>query len=427
MATKASKLSTEELLSSPKITPGIEKEILGRLDFSRIQPTYCEKVCKLKCKKHELAQVVHTECDVLIIQDHLALPGKFDRRPNQQEDKLMEITTAICRNAGFSGLTYRVLTLLKCAPSNADFIGNKPPKQSTLMKCAPYLWAEITAAKPKVIISTSTACTKALGLAGCSNKNDRGKVIQSQFGPIVISQHPRILTYIRQNAVNASSGYWSADFYGVILRDFIKAARIARGELRVLPLADGIGAALEHNIVICRSTKQVLQYTSEILSLPENTLVSWDIETTGLSGWKKDARLLCTQFGFRRPGSSSYTSVVIPLWHRCNTTVDVEIAWDQCKLILEGPTKKIGWNVKFDRVYTAASTGVLAQNIVLDGLLAYHMMDSGINGCYSLKSATVDFMPESGLAGYEDQLPKLTKKVAEGDFDDEDETLEETE
>lgn len=427
MATKLSKLSLEELYALPKITPATEREILKREDFSKISPSYCEKVCRMKCKQYKQARMSHTECDVLIIQDHYAPAGKFDRREGQQEDKMMEITQQMCREAGFNGLTYRVLTLLKCGPNDRDFIRNKPPTQTTLLKCAPYLWHEISSAKPKVIVSTSTACTKALGLSKNSNVGDRGKVLKSQFGPVVITQHPRILTYIRQNAVNASSGYWSADFYGVIFRDLQKAARIARGDLIVPDQSASITRVLEENIRICESLEEVASYVNTILNLPENTLVSWDIETTGFSGWSPTAKLLCTQFAYRRPGDTDYTSVVIPLWHRMNTAYDPDEAWKLVVPILTGKTKKIGWNVKFDRVYTAACTGVLAQNIVIDGLLAYHMMDSGINGCYSLKAAVGDFMPDSGLAGYEDKLPKLTKKKAEDGDMAEDESDEVTE
>lgn len=415
MATKLSKLSLKELYELPKITPAVEKQILLQEDFSRIQPNYCEKVCRLKCKAYNHARLSHTDCDVLIVQDHRAPAGKFDRREGQAEDKMMEIVASMCREAGFNGLTYRVVTLLKCGPNDKDFIRNKPPTQTTLLKCAPYLWAEIDAAKPKVIVSTSTACTKALGLAKNSNVGDRGKVLASEFGPVVVTQHPRILTYIRQNAVNASSGYWSADFYGVILRDLMKAAKIARGELPVPDLSESIERVLAENIKICPSLEDVAFYVNEILSLPENTLVSWDIETTGFSGWSPTAKLLCVQFGYRKPGDEDYTSVVIPLWHRMNTAYDADAAWQLVIPILTGKTKKIGWNIKFDRVYTAACTGVLAQNIVLDGLLAYHMLDSGINGCYSLKAAVVDFLPETGLAGYEDRLPKLTRKKADED------------
>ena len=421
MATRLSKLTLPELYELPKMTPGVIKAILQQEDFSRVQPNYCDKVCKLNCKRYTQAQLHHNEVDIVIVQDYSALPGKFDRREGQQEDKIMQITDHILRSAGVSGLTYRVLTLLKCPSSARDFPKGRPPTMTTLLKCAPYLHEELRRIKPKVILSTSTACTKALGLAKYSNTGDRGKIVPSDFGVVVITQHPRILTYIRQNAINASSGYWSADFYGVIKRDFEKAVKYARGELGLKLQADGVRDLLQYSIKICRSIEEVKHYTDEILSLPANSLVSWDIETTGFSGWAPDAKLLCTQFAYRRTPQEDYTSVVIPLWHRMNNAYDPDKAWEMVAPILTGPTKLIGWNVKFDRVYTAAATGVLAQNIVMDGLLAYHMLDSGINGCYSLKSAVTDFMPESGLAGYEDSLPKLTRKRADdgsGDVDD---------
>lgn len=410
MATRISKLTLPELYELPKMTPAVTKAITLQEDFSRIQDNYCEKVCKLNCKNQRLAQLHHNPVDIVVVQDYSALPGKFDRRDGQQEEKMMQITDHILRAAGVSGLSYRVLTLLKCPPSPRDFPRGRPPTQTTLLKCAPYLHEELRRIKPKVILSTSTACTKALGLAKHSNTGDRGKIVSSEFGTVVITQHPRILTYIRQNAVNASSGYWSADFYGVIRRDFEKAVGMARGSLSTTSLEEGVKRCLSNSIHICQSLEEVKHYTDEILALGPNALVSWDIETTGFSGWAPDAKLLCTQFAYRRAPGEDYTSVVIPLWHRMNKAYDPDRAWAMVVPILTGPTKLGGWHVKFDRVYTAAATGVLAQNIVMDGLLAYHMLDSGINGCYSLKSAVTDFMPESGLAGYEDSLPKLTRK-----------------
>lgn len=420
MATKIDKLELHQLYALPKITPAVEKRIRVLEKFDSISPDYCESVCKLNCKSYKRVQLNKGECDILIVQEHIALDGKFDRKVGQQEEKIQQIIASMCRAAGFSGLTFRVVSLLKCRVETADLTKNKPPPYTKMSKCAPYLYSEIKNLKPKVIISTSTACTKALGLTKSSNTGDRGRILQSEFGPVVVTQHPKILTYIRQNAVNASSGYWSADFYGVILRDFQKAAAIARGTLTYRSLDDSIAEVLKQNIRICRTLADVDKYTQEILSLPDNYLVSWDIETTGFSGWAPDAKVLCVQFGYRKPGDSDYTSVVIPLWHRENNAYNPDEAWAKVTPILLGKTKKIGWNIKFDRVYTAACTGVYAQNIVLDGLLAYHMLDSGINGCYSLKAGVGDFIPETFLAGYEDKLPKLTKKKPnDGDMEEE--------
>jgi hypothetical protein len=55
----------------------------------------------------------------------------------------------------------------------------------------------------------------------------------------------------------------------------------------------------------------------------------------------------------------------------------------------------------------------------MDGLLATHLLDSGANGTFSLKAAVSDFMPESGLQGYEDLLPKIGSRMPETeDFKD---------
>lgn len=420
---KLSQLPLQDLYEK-KITASVEAEILKKEDFSKgIVPIYCKKVCRLKCKRHEKVNLLDSrlcgEVDVLVIQDHDAPSGQYDRFLGQQEQIQSNIRNLLFERSGLKGLNVQTVNLLKCAVNEVDFPNGKSPTATVQLKCRPYLYEEIKRVKPKVIISSTTTITKALGLKNHSNKDHRGHVVPSMFGiPVVISLHTKILTMIRQTAQGAS-GMWSADYFEVIRRDWEKAARVARGELKVPPLEEAVRQVKTKHIHICRSIEEVKHYTDQILGLPETCLVSWDIETTGLDGWHPDAKLLCSQFGFKPPGQSHYQSVVIPLWHRENHAYDPDEAWPYVRDILLSDVKKIGWNVKFDLVYTAAATGVRARNIEFDGLLALHMLDSGANGTYSLKSAVSDFMPESGLQGYEDLLPGLTKTKKTSEDDEE--------
>lgn len=386
-----------------KITPSVEVAILQKEDFSKIAPNYCEAVCKLKCKTPEKVRLINGQVDILIVQDHAAPNGKFDRREGAQEQTQRSIVDFVCKQAGFQGLTYRLVSLLKCAPTEADFPKGKAPTSTTISKCKPYLYEEITRSNPKVIISLSTAVTKVLGHKKHSNTGNRGEIVN---GNTVITLHPRVLSMIRQNA---SGKMWSANYMEVIVNDFRKAAAIARGELVVKPLLVGLDEQRK-NIMVCRSLKDVQDMVDLIGSLPENAVISFDTETTGLSGLDENAKLLCIQFGFRDPVTKKIVAYVVPLWHRDNSMYNPNIAWKLVIPLLVSPNiKKVGHNVKFDILYIYFSTGVRCQGVEFDTMLMSHALDSGKQGCYSLKAAPWDWLPQLGIGGYEDLLPPLTK------------------
>lgn len=414
---KVSMLPLNELYARPKITASVEAAILAKEDFSKISPTYCETVCKLKCKDAKSVRLLNTEVDILVIQDHEAMNGKFDKREGQQEAKMKSLIEFVAKQADFAGLTYRVTSLLKCKPTEQDFPRGKAPTATTLMKCKPYLWQEIKNSKPKVIISLSTAVTKALGLKKHSNSGNRGEIVESEYGPVVLTIHPRALTMIRQNA---SGAFWSADFTGIIIRDFQKAAQIAKGELVPVSLGKGIEMALER-IEIAKNIDDVRRFMDTLNALPPQSLVSFDTETTGLDGMAEDAKVLCIQFGWRDPETRVIRAAVIPLWHRENKAYNPDEAWEIVHPFLTGTRGKVAHNGKFDILYIYHTTGIRVRNLKFDTMLLLHSIDSGTQGCYGLKTAVTDYMPESGLSGYETLLPKLTR------IKDDDEITEEEE
>ena len=399
-------MSLDQLYALPKITPSVESAIFSKEDFSRIQPSYCEKVCKLSAKCTKDVRLLNQKVDILIIQDHQNPTGKFDKRENGQEVIQQSIINFICSKAGFNGLTYRIVNLLKCFPKEIDFPRGKAPRSSTLLKCKPYVLHEIEQCNPKVIISLSTLVTKLIGYPKHSNTNNRGQILDNR---VVLSLHPRILTMIRQNAVG-SSGMWGADYFEVIRRDFEKASRLVRGELVIPDLVESVKRVVTEHGFKCRSIEDVQTVIDEISSLPENRLVSFDLETNTLDGWEKTAKILCIQFAYKREGASDYKTVVIPLWHKDNTWLNPEEAWKLIVPVLVGPIPKTGWNIKFDMTFIHATKNVKVQNVVFDGLLLNHALDSGVQGTYGLKVAVSDFIPESGLTGYEQLLPPLSRK-----------------
>jgi uracil-DNA glycosylase family 4 len=410
-------------LYAKKITKSVEVAIQSKEDFSKISTDYCSTICKLKCKQPSKVRLVGSEeIDILIIQDHSAPKGKYDRTDNGQEVIQRGIIEFICEKAGFNGLKYRITNLLKCAPTEIDFPKGKPPSITVLSKCKPYLLDEIRRSKPKIIISLSTAVTKALGYTKHSNTNNRGEVVDN----VLITLHPRVLSMIRQNA---SGAMWGNDYFNIIKKDFEKAARIARKQLTIGDLGEAIERQRK-NIMVCRSLDDVRSVVDTIVNLPDGYLVSVDTETTGLDPMSDTAKLLCIQFGWKNP-QGTYVAAVIPLWHRENKMYNASPAWQMLSPILMSKgIKKILHNAKFDILYIYHTTGIRMEGVEFDTMLMMHALDSGIQGCLSLKTAVWDLCPDLGIGGYETLLPPLTKVKSIEDPDgevSEEEEIEEVE
>lgn len=421
---KASQLTLEELYSKPKITPSVEKQILIKSDFSQIDTQYCDKVCKLKCKAYDKVPLHAVEADVLIIQDHQAPRGKYDRRDGQQEEVQKSIINFMVRKAGLDAYRVRILNLLKCVPNAKDFPMGKSPTATTLLKCKPYLWEEIRKANPKVIISLGTATTKALGFKKLSNGRNRGWITTLGKGdfvdtlpdvPVVLTAHPRILSMIRQNA--QGSGMWGADYFNVIERDFIKAFDLVSGKYTLKDINETIQYYKENHITFCKSEEDVRRELAKIQALPPQAVISFDTETNTLDPLQVDAKLLTIQFGYRDPSSGQVKAVVIPLWHRKNDYYDAAAVWPDIASILSSDRGKVAHNGKFDILMIYWTTGCRVRNLKFDTMLLLHSISSGNQGCYGLKAATWDYLWQEGYAGYEDLLPALKDIEPEDDVE----------
>lgn len=417
MVTKVSKLTLEDLFEAPKKTPAVVRELINRLDFSVINPKYCDTICKLKCKSYKDVELLNEKVDILIIQEHRNPPGKFDRGPGEQDRIQDAIIDFICKQAEFGKLKYRIISLLKCAATEEDFPSGKPPTQTTMQKCSPYFRKEIEKASPKVILSLGTSVTKSLGLPKHSNTGNRGEITLSEYGPVVITLHPRILSFIRQNA-RGGGGMWGADYMKVIVNDFKKAVKVATGEFvpsKTL-LAETVEKIKNNQLRIARNIEDVRVFCNEILALPEEAVISFDTETTSLDPLDPNLKLLTIQFGWRDKAAGTIKAVVIPLYHRRNTGYDPNEAWGLVEPILTSARiKKVGHNVKYDILVIYWSKGVRVQGVIFDTLLMLHSIESGIQGCYGLKTACWDHLYDLGFAGYEEDLGDLSNlKPKEG-------------
>lgn len=399
----------EHVASTGKATPSVRKAIIAKDTFDAINPRYCKALCGL-CKSSQrpsTAQIHTSPVDVLVVQDFLAPDDRW-KSGDQMESIYRGILNSLAVKY-FQGLTFQVASAVKCRPGPDDLKSNTV-SISKARPCSAYLMREIELTKPKAIVVLGTNALKVMGLTMSSTSN-RGEIHMWGGVPVIITLHPKVTTMIRQTA---SGKMWGPDYLEVIDRDFHKAARLARGEFTVRDLDEAIEAAKEH-IWVTESLEEVQEACDLIRSLPDSQVISYDLEGTSLDPWSSDARILTAQFGFR--DGSNYRAIVIPLWHRDNHFYDADEAWPFLVPILLGQSPKVGHNLKFDILYTAVTRGVRLVNACFDTMLLLHALNSGLKGNYGLKRAVWDWMPESGLGGYEDKLPKLTK-LKPGDDED---------
>lgn len=385
----------DELYESEKITPGVKKYILLKEDFSKFSPRWCQKVCKVSDKKPPPDYILTpSPVDVLIVRDFFSLPDVRFKRPAEDVDRKLRNIYNFLRQTLPQGMTSAMTELVKCHTENPTDV----EKQTTMLGCSPYLKTEIAQYKPKVIISLATAVTKAMGL-NYSNSSDAGRIVDYQGTPVVLTLNPRILTMVRQNS---SGAFWGADFLTVIQKDYEKAGKIAKGELPVVTLEDGIKEAAKR-VKVARNLEEIKEFLKVVAS--SKAIVSFDIETTGLDPYAQDAVILCIQFGIKA-ADGDYDSYVIPIFHpRVPLPYSFKESWGLvAPLLLDENLKKVGHNVKFDCMYIAVTTGVRVKGIVFDTMLLIHSLNSGLQGMYSLKTNVGYWLPETGLRGYEDEL-----------------------
>lgn len=431
---KIADMPIDELYARPKITPAVVSAIMMKEDFSSVKERYCKYICNVPCQIKEPFRVClnNSETDILIIQDHMPYDEKFKNSEQLYSLHLRQVASMMFGKS--DGVSWRFANMMKCRPKVIIERGRvKKLTYTQKSKCSPYLLEEIRQAKPKVIVSTSSDVTKVLGIKKSNYKN-RGEIHYTSFEvdgeriPVVLTLHPHVLNMIRQNASGAMYG---PDFYGLIRMDFDKALRILNGEFIPVPeehLRDHVMAVAEVQVEVCRDLESVRHWMDFLKSLPPRTLISWDIESTSLDAWSDDARVLTMQFGYRDTGTGLITAIVIPLWHRDNHYYDPNDAWPLVADILTDPNiKKTGHNVKFDIVFTEVVTGIRIDGIEFDTMLLIHSWNSGIQGNYSLKTAVWDWLPESGLGGYENLLVYRgpdPASVADEDSDEDEEGSE---
>lgn len=412
---KLTDLPLDELYAR-KQTPKVIEAIQLKDSFEEINPRYCQVVCTIPPGEKDPESVdldvgdEGDDLDILVVSSCPPADDKY-RAGREIARQHREV------------LSY-ILTSIKVKPGRWDHaflskcpLGSGKRSATASRKCVPYLLAQIRRSNPKVIVATSAEVRAALKVK--STGKNRGAIHFASIGgreiPVVSTIHPALLSMIRQNS---SGDMWGSEYYSILKWDLTKARDISQGKLGNLRL--GAEAATrkaieDGDLIITRSLDEVATECGKILASVK--LVSWDIEATGLDPWHPNARVLCMQFGYRE--NDRVKAVVVPLWHRANLVYDANEAWMHVRKILESPDiVKVGHNMKFDLLYTSVVTGVRPAAAELDTMLLLHALNSGIQGNYGLKTAVWDYLWDTGLGGYEDEL-------GEGEDEDNEDTEDE--
>lgn len=437
MAKKLADLTVDELYDKPRITPTVEKVIKEKDDFSKPNHRYCGKVCRYCHKNMDIKSSLfpdallktqiefkkkpretESQIDLVILQDSWASKTKFqtglamDKVYNNILRQILEGVDPAFASSG----RWCVLSTLRCPPVLED----EKISDSDIKRCSPYVLSELERIKPKVILCLGSSSSKVLG-CNKSVYTNRGEIVNSRFGPVVHSIHPKSLVMLRQNA---SGAMWGPDYYSCLEIDVKKAVRIAKEEVQIdFDLLGNIQKIRDNNIRICETLQDVKESVALIHSLPTTDVISFDTETTGLDPFSRDAKILCVQFGWM-DAQKTPKAVVIPLWHRENTTIDPNEAWKEVTTVLVSERCKAMHNGKFDIKYIYVTTGIRVINAMFDTMLLLHELNSGIQGNYGLKRAAWDYLYHTGIAGYEDLLPELTKEESEEDGSTEEESTD---
>jgi DNA polymerase len=74
---------------------------------------------------------------------------------------------------------------------------HETPRASEVRACLPWLEAEIDVVKPKLIVCLGATAVQALLGASVKTMTDRGRVVESTFGPCLVTVHPSSLLRVQ--------------------------------------------------------------------------------------------------------------------------------------------------------------------------------------------------------------------------------------
>lgn len=169
----------------------------------------------------------------------------------------------IRRVVSYVGLTNSQIcytNLCLCRPPE-----NRDPSAAEIKSCWPRLEAELTALKPQIIVALGAIPGRTL-FPGKTLGNDSGRIMDSTIGtPGLITYHPAAMLYPKGSVL-----------FPFVVKDLEKVVRYITGKRLSPELSNP-----ETDVVVIDSVGLMQELIARLNKLPDNTLISFDWETTG--------------------------------------------------------------------------------------------------------------------------------------------------
>lgn len=122
--------------------------------------------------------------------------------------KAGQLLTKIIQAMGLQRENVYIGNIMNWRPEVPTLFGNRPPTQEEMNYCLPYLKAQVSIVKPKVIVALgATAVNGLLGIDHKRRMGDiRGKWFEFQNVPLMITFHPSYL--LRNDTLHAKRQVW---------------------------------------------------------------------------------------------------------------------------------------------------------------------------------------------------------------------------
>ncbi len=116
--------------------------------------------------------------------------------PGEEEDlkgepfvgRAGQLLTRTLKSIGIERKDVYICNILKCRPPN-----NRTPNVSEMEKCVPYLLKQIELVKPKLIVALGATAVAGLFKKSVRIGQLRGKVLEFQKTPVIVTYHPAAL------------------------------------------------------------------------------------------------------------------------------------------------------------------------------------------------------------------------------------------
>lgn len=299
--------------------------------------------------------------------------------PGDEEDKqgkpfvglAGQTLNVILSQVGLSRDDVYVTNLVKCrttAPNNPR--KNRNPSREEISCCSPYLSVEIGNIGPRVIVALGNHAAR--WLTGSANIHKiRGEVFDTEYGRVLPTLHPAALNY--------SGGLQSRDF-PLVVKDFVKAKRIAEGqsvEEQASTRSREYYAELRDVKAACR---RVLDYD----------IISFDIETSRVD--ITDGLIIGIAF------SGGNEAFYIPFVGWSDTEFQEVVS--EVNRVLVSDVPKVAHSGKFDMKFLRRD-GFTVNNFSDDTLLLSHLLDErkGVHSLESLLERYTDYPNHKRVLG----------------------------